>query len=237
MKKTVFFLLLFFVAGTISASHKVYIIHGYGNPKEIMNKIDRAVIASGFITENYAYPGFTEDLDSIGKQLYEYIKAENFDSVSFVTHSMGGLVVRTMLKYSGEDPEFPMIYRIVMITPPNQGADIADFFKTKGRIRKILGPNVAKMETDSCSFANCLPTPLNIEVGIMIGIRGKKKGYNRLIEGDNDGLLKPERAYLGNEKDVIIMKHNHFEMTQKKKAIKQVVVFLKKGVFNKKQRV
>jgi uncharacterized alpha/beta hydrolase family protein len=207
------------------------VIHGYGNPKEVMNKIDNDLLKAGFYSENYAYPGFTEDLDSLGQQLYLDIIAQGLDTVSFVTHSMGGLVFRTMLKYSGLDPDFPVIYRVVMIAPPNQGADIADFFKENEKYKKVLGPNVEKMETDSNSYANQLPVPINIEVGIIIGARGKEIGYNALIEGDNDGLLKPERTRLGNEKDFITLKYDHFALTQKKKSRKHVVEFLWYGEF------
>ncbi len=224
-------ILFLFAVNSLSASYKVYVIHGYANPKEVLGEIEKDILKAGFVTENYAYPGINEELDSLGMQLYLDVKAQKFDTVSFVTHSMGGLVVRAMLKYSGLDPDFPLIYRIVMITPPNQGADIADFFKTKPKYKKFLGPNVQKMETDSNSYANKLPIPINVEVGIIVGIRGKKNGYNLLIDGDNDGLLKPERTTLGNEKDVIYLKYNHFAITQKKKPRKRVVQFLKYGKF------
>lgn len=231
MNRLFLVLLLFCVVNPMIASHKVYVIHGYANPKEVVGKVYKDLKKAGFVSENYAYPGINEDLDSLGKRLYLDVKSQKFDSVSFVTHSMGGLVVRAMLKYSGLDPDFPLIYRIVMIAPPNQGADIADFFKANEKYRKILGPNVMKMETDSASYANQLPVPINIEVGIIIGARGKENGYNIFIEGDNDGLLKPERTRLGNEKDFIIMKYDHLNLTQKKKPRKRVIEFLRYGEF------
>jgi hypothetical protein len=213
------------------ASHKVYVLHGWGNPKTLMNKIHRDIIKAGFEAENYAYPGLYEDLDTIAKKLYLDIMKENLDSVSFVTHSMGGLVVRAMLKYSAPDLSFPKIFRIVMIAPPNRGADIADFFKDAKSLKKLLGPNVEKMETDSSSYANQLPIPCNTEIGVIVGRRHKDKGYNLLIEGDNDGLISPENTLLGNEKDVAYVKYNHLGVIRRKQPIKLVVEFLKFGKF------
>jgi len=144
---------------------------------------------------------------------------------------MGGLVVRAMLKYSAPDLSFPKIFRIVMIAPPNRGADIADFFKDAKAIKKLLGPNVEKMQTDSSSYANQLPIPYNTEIGVIVGRRYKDKGYNLLIEGDNDGLLAPERTILGNEKDVAYVRYNHLGVIRRKEPRKLVVEFLKFGEF------
>ncbi|MDD2386961.1 MAG: hypothetical protein PHP52_09295 [Bacteroidales bacterium] len=213
------------------AQYKVFLLHGYANPKSIMRKIDKDLKKEGFNTENYAYPGLYTDLDTIAQKLYLDIIKENLDSVSFVTHSMGGLVVRAMLKYSDTDTAFPLIYRIVMISPPNQGADIADFFKSKNMFHKLLGPNVKKMETDSTSYANQLPIPCNTEMGIIIGKRGKKKGYNLLIEGDNDGLIKPEHTLLGNETDTISLELDHLALVFRKKSRTKVIKFVKTGHF------
>ncbi|MBN2778325.1 MAG: hypothetical protein JXR36_11815 [Bacteroidales bacterium] len=233
MKRLIVFIVCVFTFAQAQSQHKVYLLHGYANPKSIMRKIDKDLKKSGFNSENYAYPGLYEELDSLGKRLYEDVLSEDLDSVSFVTHSMGGLVVRSMLRYSGEDPTFPTIYRIVMIAPPNKGAAIADFFKSYDKLSKLLGPNVAKMQTDTNSFANQLPIPCNTQIGIIIGKRGKNKGYNILIEGDNDGLVKPEHTLLGNETDTISLKLDHLALIKRKKSRKRVLEFLNNGQFSR----
>jgi hypothetical protein len=91
------------------------------------------------------------------------------------------------------------------------------------------------MKTDSGSYANKLPKPVKSEVGIIIGIRGKKYGYNPFIKGDNDGLLTPDRTKLGTEKDVAIIKVGHTLLTQNKTVRKLVVEFLKSGTFISKE--
>ncbi len=222
-------LLPFFTTG----SHKVYVLHGWGNARSIMKKVCKSVKKADYVYENYAYPALNVDLDSLGLFLYRDVKNDSYDSVSFVTHSMGALVLRDMLKYSGMDSDFPIIYRIVMITPPNQGADIADHFESKEGFQKLLGPNVRKMQTDSNSYANQLPVPINCEIGIIIGARGKRIGYNPLIKGDNDGLIKPEHTLLGNENDTITLKLDHLAVIKRRKSRKQVVSFLKNGMFNR----
>jgi len=220
----------------VFGSNKIYVIHGYGSAKVVMRKIDKSLKSEHFITENYGYNSMSEDLDTLGKHLYLNIKKSGVDTISFVTHSMGALVVRSMLQYSNEDKTFPIIFRIVMIAPPNHGAEIADFYARFGILERLLGPNIAHMKTDSGSYANRLPVPVKSEVGIIIGIRGKENGYNPFINGDNDGLLTPERTRLGIEKDVAIIKDEHSLLTQNKKVRKLVVEFLKSGTFISKDK-
>jgi hypothetical protein len=120
---------------------------------------------------------------------------------------------------------------MVMIAPPNGGAEIADFYSSLEILKKLLGPNVEHMRTDTSSYANKLPVPYNSEIGIIAGISGNKHGYNPWIEGDNDGLLTPKRTKLGIEKELIILKGEHNVLTQKKVVLKLIFEFLKFGKF------
>lgn len=216
---------------TTFANHKVYVIHGFGGFALQMEKINQGLIKEGFLTENYSYPSFSEDLDSIGFDLFRKVKQENFDSVSFVTHSMGALVVRSMYQYLDSTVQFPTIFRIVMLAPPNKGTEVANIYSSPVT-KFFLGPNVEYMKTDSDSYANKLPIP-NCEIGIIAGIKGKKPWYNPLLKEDNDGNVSLSLTKLGNEKDSAIIHSSHGIMTQQKKVIKLIVSFLRNGFFDK----
>jgi hypothetical protein len=140
-------------------------------------------------------------------------------------------VVRSLLNNAKLDPAFPKICRIVMLSPPNKGAELADFFVHSRIIKKILGPNLEYMSTDSSSLANKLPIPEDQEVGIIAGAKFDGKGYNPLIKGDNDGFLTTDMTKLGTEKDFIIIPEVHFFMTQNKKALEYILRFLDTGRF------
>ena len=229
--KFFFSLVLLVSISSVSGKYKIFVIHGYGSPKILMGKINRSIEDEHFLTENYGYKSMLEDLDTLGKQLYVNIKKSGVDSVSFVTHSMGALVVRSMLQYSTKDKNFPIIFRIVMIAPPNRGAEIADIYSSIGIIQKLLGPNIQNMKTDSGSYANKLPVPNNSEIGIIIGIRGKKYGYNPFINGDNDGLLLRKERRWGLRRTLQSLKSEHSLLTQNKTVCKLVIEFLKSGLF------
>lgn len=223
-------IVLFFQSVTF-ASHKVYVIHGFGGFALQMEKINQGLKHEGYLTENYSYPSLTEDLDSVGLDIYQKVKYENFDSVSFVTHSMGALVVRSMYQYLDSKVDFPFIFRIVMLAPPNKGTEIANFY-SGSTAEFLLGPNVEHMKTDSNSYANKLPIP-TCEVGVIAGIRGKKPWFNPFMQSDNDGIVSITHAFMGNEKDISIIKTTHGLMTQQKIVIKMISNFIRTGNFKK----
>jgi triacylglycerol lipase len=231
MQKLILVFLILFIPTLIFGNQKVLVLHGYACPKVLMNKLEKRIRRGHFDTENYGYKSISEDLDSLGKELYLHVRMLKTDTVNFVTHSMGALVVRSMLNYSNNDPDFPVIYRIVMIAPPNNGAEIADIGASLGLSKFLVGPNANKMKTGSGSYASRLPVPYHSEVGIIFGYTGKKHGYNPFIKGDNDGLLTPQNTSLGTEKDIAAVKSDHAFIHRNKKVGNMVVAFLKRGRF------
>ena len=223
------FILLQFIVQMNMANHKVYVIHGFGGFALQMEKINQGLKKAGYLTDNYSYHSFSEDLDSVGQDLYHKVKTENFDTVSFVTHSMGALVVRSMYQYIDKKSNFPFIFRIVMVAPPNKGTEMADIFSSPAT-EFLLGPNVKYMKTDSTSYANKLPVP-TCETGIIAGVKGKKPWFNPFLKNDNDGNVSVNLTTLGNEKDVVLVKATHGLMTQKNDVIQYIISFLNSGKF------
>ncbi|MDD4971626.1 MAG: hypothetical protein PHT07_19545 [Paludibacter sp.] len=211
------------------ASHKVYVIHGYGGFALQMEKINKGLMKNGYITENHTYLSLSEDLDSLGHDLYKKVKEENFDTVSFVTHSMGALVVRSMHQYLSPTEHFPYIFRIVMLAPPNKGTELANGLSNPA-LKYILGTNVEHMRTDSNSYANRLPVP-TCETGIIAGIKGTRPWFNPFMKEDNDGVVSLSLTKLGNEKELVIINSTHALMTQQNKVIKLIIYFMKTGSF------
>ena len=231
MKQRIVHLSILFTFSIMSfASHKVYVIHGFGGIKLQMSKINNSLLKEGYLTENYSYHSFTTDIDSVAKELYIKIKAEKFDSVSFVTHSMGALIVRSLYKNIVSKAEFPFIYRIVMLAPPNKGTEVANIYSCK-LTRFFFGPNVEKLKTGDNCFAKSLPVP-DCEVGIIAGMKGKKPWYNPSLKDDNDGNVSLNLTTLGNEKDAVAIHSTHNLMTFQTKVCKLIVSFINKGKFN-----
>ena len=232
MKQRIILLSILFTFSIMSfASHKVYVIHGFGGFRLQMSKINNSLLKEGYLTENYSYHSFSKDIDSVAKELYTKIKAEKIDTVSFVTHSMGALVVRSLYKNIVSKTEFPIIFRIVMVAPPNKGTEVANIYSCK-LTRFFFGPNVDKLKTGDNCFAKSLPIP-DCEVGIIAGMKGKKPWYNPSLKDDNDGNVSLNLTALGIEKDAVTIHSTHNLMTIQTKVCKLIVSFMKNGAFDK----
>jgi triacylglycerol lipase len=213
------------------SSNRIYFLHGYAGPGFEMNKILKAVEKEGYNCTLFNYRSMVDDIDSVGRDLIKRILADKEHTISFVTHSMGALVVRSIYKHIDSITDFPIIQRIVMIAPPNNGTPIADFYTKFHFLNFFLGPNLKNLTTDTVTGAPRYPIP-TCEVGLITGSFSGSKNLNLFIRTDNDGIVVPEQAKLGIEKDYVNIKSWHFGLLYDKRVAKYVISFLKSGRFS-----
>lgn len=212
------------------ASNSIYFLHGFGGPGIEMRWILKAVEKEGYDCTLFKYRSMVRDVDSVGLDLIKKIQTDGADTISFVTHSMGSLVVRSIYEHIDSLADFPIIKRIVMIAPPNNGTQVADFYYKSHFLRQILGPNLRNLTTDSIVGASRYPIP-TCEVGLITGTFGGSKVLNLFLDADNDGMVVPEKAKLGIEKDIVHLKSWHFGLLYDRKVTRCVISFLKWGRF------
>ena len=159
------------------------------------------------------------------RQIHQAMKKHNADHVDVITYSMGGLVFRACLE---RDIPFR---RVLMIAPPNQGAEMA------AQIRTLLP--VHKLGWDP--FAALLPSAIhalqepasNIEIGILAGIKGNQKGFNSRLSTDNDGKVRLEETYLSRNVPHYVVQSRHSMMIVSPKILNISHYFMKNGHFPK----
>ncbi|MBW2510321.1 MAG: alpha/beta hydrolase [Deltaproteobacteria bacterium] len=137
------------------ADHLVVLLHGLGRTRHSLLLMDRALKEAGFSTLRMGYPSMRQPIErhaaSIARRLQEIpIPAR----LSFVTHSLGGLVVRQLLTFDA--PWRSALNRIVMLAPPNRGASLACTLDKGGVLRSIMGPSYAQIAE---GYAETLPVP------------------------------------------------------------------------------
>ena len=112
----------------------VILLHGFGRTKSVMSNIETALSSRGLSVLNWNYNSITKSVTEIAEDLNDVLlnMAKEYSQFSFVTHSLGGIVLRRMIKL------YPIhnIRKIVMITPPNQGASLA---RVASGILKLIG--------------------------------------------------------------------------------------------------
>jgi triacylglycerol lipase len=143
------------MTGGAPADHLVVMLHGLGRTRRSLARMDRALTDAGFRTVRLDYPSTRRPIEGhaagVAKLLDDMPTPRK---LSFVSHSLGGLVIRQLCTYDA--PWRQAMSRIVMLAPPNHGASLASMLDKGGVIRGILGPSYAQIAE---GFAETLPVP------------------------------------------------------------------------------
>ena len=142
-----------------------------------------------------------------------------------VTHSMGGLLARLALSH----PEAPPARRVVMLSPPNQGAKAAELVRGMVPLHQ-LGWDPLHPLLPGVPSAHPVPPA---EVGVLTGGRGDERGYNGWLGADNDALVRVDEAALPGATDFHVVEVPHALMPFHPLAAAQTLHFLEYGRFRR----
>ncbi len=209
----------------------VVLIHGLGRTSQSLHKMAHRLGHRGYQVINIDYPSRQYDIQTLTSAfIHPAIQKGCVDKtrrVHFVTHSMGGIIVRYYLKTN------PMenIGRIVMLSPPNRGSEVVDFLKDRTIIRKIMGPAFGQLSTDSAGFLASLGTT-GAEVGVITGKRSINWINSIIIPGKDDGKVSVERAKLKKMRDFLVVNRTHSFIMNANEVIAGTIHFIENGNFN-----
>lgn len=199
------------------------LLHGLGRTKNSMRKIERH-FKDKYDVYNIGYNSVKYPIEIlVEKYLLETINKlnEKNQKINFVTHSMGGILVRYLFKnYKINNPG-----RVVMLAPPNKGSELAN------RFYKIHGPACAQIMRDKRSFVNKLGD-INFECGIIAGGKNYYFFLEKYFRGKkNDGIVSVNSAEVKGQKSFIELDKGHTLIMYSNEAIKKIEHFMKKGKF------
>ncbi len=211
--------------------HAVIYLHGIGRSSRSMRPILDAMPKEGFVHVPFEYPSTRVPIEQSAGFLHSLIESlTDVSSISFVVHSMGGLVVRRYL----QDHRDPRIHRMVMLGTPNSGAELADMLKRNMIFRTVYGPAGQELVTDQNGTIATLPVP-GFEFGIIAGGKGDDRGFNPLLPGDNDGTVTISSARLAGASDFLRIPKIHSFLMNDDTAIAAVKCFLEHGRFSQER--
>lgn len=153
------------------AGEAVFLVHGWGVRAIAMGHLASALADAGFIVYNYDYPTSKRNIrehSEIFLSLYRcMLNTETPGTVYFVTHSMGGILLRTAMAQMSE-AECRGIEAIVMLGPPNRGSVLA--YLGKSRVARGINASLSDMTPSPDSFVLSIPPPPFLPpVGIIAG--------------------------------------------------------------------
>ena len=219
----------------------VIVMHGLGATRQWMNSLSDYLEEGGLSVVNVGYPSTMGEIGEHADTLTNVIKhLDGVESVSFVAHSMGNIVIRHCLADMASLPpsaQPEITYkRFVMIAPPNHGATIADKVAEKeilSRIAEIAGGEAVDQLAPNKGWPSLeqrLATP-DFEFGIIVGGQGDDEGYLPTIPGDDDMLLSVETSKLAGASDFAQVKGVHQTLPKQEQVQSYTLRFLESGAF------
>ena len=146
--------------------------------------------------------------------------------VNFVTHSLGGILVRYYYTWHHPDD----IGRVVMLGPPNQGSEVVDNLKDVPGFELINGTAGRQLGTGEDDIPKSLG-PVNFELGVIAGTRSINLLLSTLLPNPDDGKVSVESAKVEGMCGFITLPVTHPFMMKNDEVIRQTLHFLKHGAF------
>ena len=218
----------------------VVLLHGIGLGAWAMARLERSLRAAGYRTINFTYPSRSLPLEQLAAEwLPAQLRSRGVTAASrvhFVTHSMGGIVLRAWLreeqrKNGGCPPAG--LGRVVMLAPPNQGSAVAERLRHFPPFRWFTGVNGIRLGTGADSLPCSLgPWPTGIDLGIIAGDRTLNPLFAAWLGGANDGKVSVASTCLAGMRDHLVLPHSHTWLQWRAETARAVGRFLQHGRFD-----
>jgi len=206
----------------------VVLLHGLGRSKDSFGTLEEALEGEGYEVAAIAYPSTRRSVREHAEAIATVLgRLEGARSVSFVTHSLGGIVVRDLLSLDRPWKQGLRVERVVMMAPPSRGSAIAEALKNwlpyrfaTGEVGQELTPEgVARLPLPAC------------ELGIIAGNWRHAKTLNPFLQGDSDGVVTVEEARLPGAADFLVVDAPHTFILENPASIEATLRFLRTGRF------
>ena len=230
--KSIFIFLIFSIAvpAYCFPPEHVVLLHGLARTSNSMKSLENYLKDHGYQVLNIDYPSRKYQVSELANMIRKEVIAKTADAkkIHFITHSMGGIVLR----YIQKENSLPNLGRVVMLSPPNQGSEVVDKLKNFRLFEWINGPAGKQLGTDKNSMCQKLGKA-SFELGVITGDISINWINSYLIPGKDDGKVSVESAKIEGMADFLVVHATHPLIMNDKSVMKQCAYFLREGTFKR----
>ena len=204
------------------------LLHGLARTPNSMRPVEKRMTQEGYQVVNQSYDSTDHPIAELAVAAVEKALGNCTDQTSahFVTHSMGGILLRQYASEKGT----ARINRAVMLAPPNQGSETVDKMGHLWLFEAINGPAGQELSTQPDSVPNSLG-PVGFELGVIAGTVSYNPLFSYWLQGDDDGKVSVPRARVAGMKAFRTVDENHTFIMSGDVVLDEVVYFLAHGKF------
>ncbi|MCG8493362.1 MAG: alpha/beta fold hydrolase [Sneathiellales bacterium] len=212
------------------SEHLVVLVHGLARTKGSFRILKQELKEEGYAVLSVSYPSTKGSAEDHAKRLQGLLTGlKGISRVSFVTHSYGGLVVRSLLSNHPQFPKHLAINAAVLLAPPNQGSVLAEKLQHFFLYQLIGGQGGQSVTPRAAQNLQAVSIP----IGVIAGGTGNKIGFNPVLPGDDDGIVRVAETYLKEAKDHKVIKASHTFIMNNQQVIEETKRFLVSHHFKK----
>lgn len=211
----------------------VVLVHGLARSSHSMNDLEEALQVAGYKTVNIDYPSRSQKIQDlanlVGNQAITECKKQVNSTIHFVTHSMGGILVRYYLAKNDVEE----LGRVVMLAPPNKGSLLTDQLRDEAWYQWLTGPAGQQLGTGSDGIPGMLG-PVEFPAGVIAGsVHSPVDNWlAELIPGADDGKVSIAHAKVEGMQDFLVLPYTHITIMKQEEVISQSLYFLRTGQFD-----
>jgi triacylglycerol lipase len=210
----------------------VVLLHGLARTSLSMHRMKSMLERTGYHVANVDYPSrdyLVEELAPLAIEdgLVQCREYSGTSTVHFVTHSLGGILVRVYLA----DTAIANLGRVVMLAPPNQGSQAVDEMERIPGFDWLNGPAGYQLGKGPESVPLRLGTP-DFDFAVIAGNLTIDPITSALLDDPDDGKVSVSDTRLEGMRDFVVVPVSHAMIMQNREVFQLVRNYLAYGSFN-----
>ena len=220
------------VATSDSSNDFVIILHGLRGKSASFVKLEQALLEQGLNVCRIDYPSKNGTIQALADnaiaEAISRCERANSDTLFFIAHSMGAILVRYFL----QEHHVHNLGSVVLLSPPNHGIELIDTFDGCRLFRQFNGPAGMQMGAREDGFIQDLKKP-DYAVGVIMSKKSINPIASAFIPGKDDGRVSIESAKLDGMTDFVLVNSNHQVVMKKQETIDHIISFIQTGRFDR----